>query len=69
MPSASVPERAKPAYPSRDPREWTWVEPSVWGERMLAALVNGVQGGKHAFFAAHGLFTLAEASALARQSR
>ena len=46
MPSASVPERAKQACPSPDPREWTWVEPSVWTERMLAALVNGVKGGK-----------------------
>ena len=31
---------------TRDPREWTWVEPSVWTERMLAALVNGVKAGK-----------------------
>lgn len=27
-------------------REWTWVEASVWNERMLAALDNGVKGGK-----------------------
>ena len=27
-------------------RDWTWVEASVWNERMLAALVNGVKGGK-----------------------
>lgn len=46
MPSASVPERAKQACPTRDPRQWTWVEPSVWTERMLAALVDGVKGGK-----------------------
>ena len=46
MPSASVPETAKQARKTRDPREWTWVEPSVWTERMLAALVNGVKGGK-----------------------
>ena len=46
MPSAPVPARAKQAYETRDPREWTWVEPSVWSERMLAALVNGVTGGK-----------------------
>ena len=37
---------SKQACPSPDPREWTWVEPSVWTERMLAALVNGVKGGK-----------------------
>ena len=41
MPSASVPETAKQARKTRDPREWTWVEPSVWTERMLAALVTG----------------------------
>jgi RNA-directed DNA polymerase len=27
-------------------REWRWVEASVWNERMLAALENGVKGGK-----------------------
>ena len=26
--------------------DWTWVEASVWSERMLAALENGVKGGK-----------------------
>lgn len=46
MPSASVPERANQACKTRDPREWDWVEPSVWNERMLAALGNGVKGGK-----------------------
>lgn len=25
---------------------WAWTEPSVWSERMLAALENGVKGGK-----------------------
>jgi hypothetical protein len=78
MPSAPVPARAKQARETREPREWTWVEPSVWSERMLAALVNGVTGGRwysrywhwpHAFFAARGLFTLTEAHALASQSR
>jgi len=28
------------------PARWAWVEPSVWSERMLAALDNGVKGGK-----------------------
>jgi RNA-directed DNA polymerase len=46
MPSATVPEAAKQACNPRDPRTWAWVEPSVWTERMLAALVNGVKGGK-----------------------
>jgi RNA-directed DNA polymerase len=27
-------------------RNWSWVEASVWNERMLAALDNGVKGGK-----------------------
>ncbi len=27
-------------------RDWSWVEASIWTERMLAALENGVQGGK-----------------------
>ena len=27
-------------------RDWTWAEASVWNERMLAALENGVKGGK-----------------------
>jgi len=26
--------------------KWSWVEASVWNERMLAALENGVKGGK-----------------------
>ena len=29
-----------------DPINWAWVEASVWTERMLAALGNGVKGGK-----------------------
>lgn len=28
------------------PQRWGWVEASVWTDRMLAALGNGVQGGK-----------------------
>ena len=44
--SASVPQWAKQAQETRDPRTWGWVEPSVWTERMLDALVNGVTGGK-----------------------
>ena len=27
-------------------RSWTWVEATVWTERMLSALANGVKGGK-----------------------
>lgn len=46
MLTASVPARAKQADDARDPRQWTWVEPTVWTEPMLTALVNGVKGGK-----------------------
>jgi len=41
---AGVPERATQAGEIRD--RWNWVEPSVWTERMLAALERGVKGGK-----------------------
>jgi RNA-directed DNA polymerase len=27
-------------------RDWSWVEASVWTERMVSALVNGVKGGR-----------------------
>ena len=27
-------------------KEWNWVETTVWTDRMLAALENGVKGGK-----------------------
>jgi RNA-directed DNA polymerase len=29
-----------------DPLRWSWVEPSVWTERMLTALEQGVKGGQ-----------------------
>ena len=51
------------------------MEAVVWAERMLAALGNGVKGGKcshevaNAFFAERGLFTIREALILACQSR
>jgi RNA-directed DNA polymerase len=37
---------ARPESDQDDPRMWSWVEASVWTDRMLAALGNGVQGGK-----------------------
>ncbi len=43
---SSVPETARQGTEARAPREWGWVEASVWTERMLTALGNGVQGGK-----------------------
>ena len=40
----SVPNRAKQVGETLD--QWSWVEPSVWTERMLTALEMGVKGGK-----------------------
>ena len=41
---AAVPEEAKQAGEIR--ARWAWVEPTVWTERMLTALEEGVKGGK-----------------------
>jgi len=38
-------ERAKQEAEPR-PRDWSWVETTIWTERMLAALDNGVKGSK-----------------------
>ena len=40
-----VPEKATQGAETQG-RDWTWVEAAVWSERMLAALGNGVRGGK-----------------------
>lgn len=40
---ATVPAKAKQAGKIRD--RWPWVEPSVWTDRMLTALEEGVKGG------------------------
>jgi RNA-directed DNA polymerase len=40
-----VPEKATQGAETQG-RDWTWVEATVWNERMLAALGNGVRGGK-----------------------
>ena len=43
--ASSVPATARQgAEAQSDPRNWTWVEASVWTERMLTALGNGVKG-------------------------
>ena len=42
---AAVPAGAKQAS-SMLARDWGWVDRTIWTERMLAALDNGVQGGK-----------------------
>ena len=41
---AIVPETATQAGDVR--QRWEWTEPSVWTERMLTALENGVKGGQ-----------------------
>jgi len=41
VPAVAIPEGDTPA-----PNRWAWVEASIWTERMLAALDNGVQGGR-----------------------
>jgi len=40
-----VPKRATQGAEAHG-QDWTWVEATVWSERMLAALENGVKGGK-----------------------
>jgi len=40
-----VPKSATQGAETHD-RDWSWVEASVWNERMLAALQNGVKGGQ-----------------------
>jgi RNA-directed DNA polymerase len=37
---------ARQGAESQNPLNWGWVEASVWTKRMLAALGNGVKGGK-----------------------
>ena len=37
---------ARPESDPDDPRKWSWVAASVWTDRMLAALGNGVRGGR-----------------------
>jgi RNA-directed DNA polymerase len=41
----AVPEKAKQDAEIR-PQDWGWVETTIWTERMLAALGNGVKGNK-----------------------
>jgi RNA-directed DNA polymerase len=41
----TVPERTTQGAETHS-RDWSWVEASVWTERMLAALENGVKGGE-----------------------
>jgi RNA-directed DNA polymerase len=41
-----VPNTAKQGTKAHTSDKWSWVEASIWTERMLAALDNGVKGGK-----------------------
>ena len=41
--ASGVPERATQGAEARD---WSWVEASVWTDRMVSALVNGLKGGR-----------------------
>ena len=43
--ASTVPKEAKQDAQAHD-RDWSWVQACVWNERMLAALGNGVKGGK-----------------------
>jgi len=58
-------EKAKQTGETRSRREW--VEPSVWTDKMLTALENGVKGDNE-FFVEHGLFSLYNAYVGIRQS-
>ena len=42
MKESQVPERAEPISEIR--AQWAWTEPSVWTDRMLEALENGING-------------------------
>ena len=42
---ATVPVKATQAASERA-QDWAWIDRSVWTERMLAALDNGVKGSK-----------------------
>ena len=53
---APVPEKAKQAGDTH--ARWSWVEPSVWTERMLSALEKGVKGGNVVQLSAGRMFSL-----------
>ena len=44
--ASPVREIAKQEDSTRLQGNWSWVEASVWTDRMLAALENGVKGGR-----------------------
>src|SRR2546426_3391131 len=42
----AVPGLATQGAETGNDRDWSWVEASVWTDRMVSALVNGVKGGR-----------------------
>ena len=44
--ASAVPVRATQGAEAGSGRDWSWVEATVWTERMVSALVNGVKGGR-----------------------
>ena len=44
--ASGVPERAKQGAEAHRREAWWWTEASIWTERMVSALGNGVKGGK-----------------------
>jgi len=44
--ASRVPEKATQGAEARRRGQWWWTEASVWTERMVSALGNGVKGGK-----------------------
>ncbi len=72
---STVSVMTKQEIEAREPCEWAWVEASIWTDRMLAALGNGVKGRNdhirwpNNFFASQGLFSLYAAFVIASQSR
>ncbi len=41
-------DSAEQAKPGAETHDWSWVEASVWTDRMVSALGNGVKGGQWA---------------------
>jgi RNA-directed DNA polymerase len=44
--ASGVPEKATQGAETRRRGQWWWAEASIWTERMVSALGNGVKGGK-----------------------
>jgi RNA-directed DNA polymerase len=44
--ASGVPEKARQGAEARRRGQWWWTEASIWTERMVSALGNGVKGGK-----------------------